>query len=50
MTTESRCADCGRVVEVCACCENAACAHPICYADLIVLTGQSLPQPHTHGG
>lgn len=47
---ERRCVVCERVVEVCACCEKEDCAEAICYPDLAIRVGQSLPQLHTHGG
>ncbi|HEX6261942.1 MAG TPA: hypothetical protein VF097_03735 [Actinomycetota bacterium] len=49
-TDRRRCVVCGREIEVCACCEKEDCAEAICYPDLAVRVGQSLPQPHTHGG
>jgi len=49
-STETRCATCDRELEVCACCERGDCPDPICQRDLLYLTGESIPAPHTHGG
>lgn len=44
------CAACDREIEGCACCQNPECQQPICRRDLLFLTRESIPQPHTHGG
>lgn len=51
-STEPRvaCRKCGREILACYACEGRECPDPICARDLILLTGESLPQPHTHGG
>lgn len=49
-STEIVCRVCDREIEACYCCENDECASAICARDLILLTGESIPHPHTHGG
>lgn len=52
-STEDRtvvCVACGREIEACYCCENAECGAAICARDVILRTGESIAQPHTHGG
>jgi hypothetical protein len=44
------CTRCGARIELCAFCERIDCAHPICYRCLRRELGQSLVQPHAHGG
>jgi len=55
MHTEQRgagltCMRCGVVVELCAFCERDDCRHTICYRCLRIQLGQSMAQPHLHGG
>jgi hypothetical protein len=49
-TAAVRCAGCGRRVKVCAGCEQPGCRNPICDACLRLRLGQSIAQPHPHGG
>jgi hypothetical protein len=44
------CNQCGASVECCAFCEQQDCPETICYRCLRIALGQSLPQPHVHGG
>ena len=44
------CSRCGRRIELCAFCEDAACANVICYRCLREDLGESLALPHPHGG
>jgi hypothetical protein len=45
-----RCTRCGTRIELCAFCESPACRHVICYRCLRQELGQSVVQPHAHGG
>ena len=45
-----RCTRCGSRIELCAFCESADCGHVICYRCLREELGQSVVQPHAHGG
>jgi len=45
-----RCARCGRRIDVCAFCQDEACRAVICYRCLREALGESLAQPHAHGG
>lgn len=45
-----RCSRCGSAIEICAFCQDIACASVICYRCLRQDLGQSLAQPHAHGG
>ena len=51
-STEPRpaCVVCDREIEACYCCASPSCRSPICARDLIIRTGESIPQPHMHGG
>jgi hypothetical protein len=44
------CTSCGVVLEVCAFCERERCPEAICYRCLRNALGESLAEPHTHGG
>lgn len=44
------CTGCERTLERCRVCAREECDRPTCYRCLIVDTGQSLEQPHGHGG
>jgi hypothetical protein len=44
------CGRCGRRIDECALCQDPACLHVICYHCLRQELGQSLSQPHGHGG
>jgi hypothetical protein len=44
------CTRCGATVERCAFCERDECAEAICYRCLRLALGESLAQPHEHGG
>ena len=45
-----RCERCARAIEECAFCQDPGCRHVICYRCLREELGQSLVQPHAHGG
>ena len=47
---ELRCHDCGGVLACCEFCDSEECQKPICYGCVIVALGESVPQPHSHGG
>jgi hypothetical protein len=44
------CLRCGTPIEVCAFCESGICPDMICFRCLRADLGQSLAQPHAHGG
>jgi hypothetical protein len=44
------CTRCGVVIEVCAFCERAECPEAICARSLRIELGESMAQPHAHGG
>jgi hypothetical protein len=44
------CLRCGRSLARCAFCETTECPYAICYADLVVALGTSIPPLHAHGG
>jgi len=48
--SQLKCTECGKSIEVCACCDDPDCEPAICYACLRVAVGQAIPQPHAHGG
>ena len=45
-----QCSTCDDRIQWCEACERADCATPVCYGCLIVELGQSVAQPHVHGG
>jgi hypothetical protein len=45
-----RCSRCGSAIAICAFCEDIECESVICYRCLRQEVGQSLAQPHAHGG
>jgi hypothetical protein len=45
-----RCSRCHRPIDCCEFCDATDCRTPICYRCLGVALGQTVPQPHTHGG
>jgi len=45
-----KCTKCGRHIEVCAGCYEPACQAAICGDCLRITVGQSMRQPHVHGG
>jgi hypothetical protein len=42
----TRCAACGRAIEVCFCCDEPDCSAPACYRCLNVSVRQARPQPY----
>jgi hypothetical protein len=46
----TQCSTCDDRIERCEVCERAECSTAVCYGCLIVALGQSVPQPHVHGG
>lgn len=44
------CTSCGVALEVCAFCERDRCPEAICYRCLRKALGESLAEPHAHGG
>lgn len=44
------CTRCGARIEICAFCESPDCSSVICHRCLRQELGQSLAQPHAHGG
>jgi hypothetical protein len=44
------CTRCGVAIELCAFCERAACPEAICARCLRIELGESMAQPHAHGG
>ena len=46
----TRCSGCDKAIDLCACCEDETCESPICRDCLSIAVGQSMPQPHSHGG
>lgn len=44
------CAGCGRELEACAFCESEECGEATCYRCLVIDLGETLAQPHEHGG
>ena len=49
-TTALSCKDCDKRIESCACCDEEDCGAAICFECLVTELGQSLAQPHDHGG
>lgn len=45
-----KCTKCGRLIEVCAGCDEPRCPAAICNDCLRIAMGQSMRQPHAHGG
>ena len=44
------CRGCDRTMEVCSFCENEGCGEAVCYRCLIVDLGETIVEPHGHGG
>lgn len=44
------CVRCDRSIERCVFCEQAECREPLCYPDMVVVLGTSIPPLHLHGG
>jgi hypothetical protein len=44
------CTRCGIVIELCSFCERAQCPEAICGRCLRIELGESMAQPHAHGG
>ena len=44
------CEGCARGIELCAFCDDAECGEAICYRCLILELGETIAQPHDHGG
>jgi hypothetical protein len=44
------CKGCERGIEVCAFCDEDGCGEEICYRCLLVELGETVSQPHQHGG
>ncbi len=49
-THAARCCECDEHIECCVFCEEEGCSLLVCYTCLIVAMGESVPQPHEHGG
>jgi hypothetical protein len=45
-----RCSRCDRPIDRCEFCDASDCRTPICYGCVRVALGETVPQPHTHGG
>jgi len=48
--TELTCSQCHCGIDYCAFCEEARCAVALCYGCMIEALGETMPQPHGHGG
>jgi hypothetical protein len=48
--TVRSCSRCGKPVDCCEFCDATDCRTPISYGCVRVALGQTLPQPHAHGG
>ncbi|HEX9311430.1 MAG TPA: hypothetical protein VGA30_01210 [Actinomycetota bacterium] len=46
----TKCAECGTSIECCEFCEESTCQAAICFDCVTVALGQSVAQPHIHGG
>lgn len=44
------CTNCRVVIEICAFCERGDCPEAICSPCLRIALGESLAEPHAHGG
>jgi hypothetical protein len=44
------CTRCGVAIELCGFCERAECPEAICARCLRIQLGESMDQPHAHGG
>ena len=44
------CCGCGTVIEYCEVCGDEPCPQAVCLRCLSLAVGQSVPEPHTHGG
>lgn len=44
------CTSCGAVIDVCFFCERAPCPEAMCYRCLRIALGESMAEPHAHGG
>jgi hypothetical protein len=44
------CTSCGVILELCAFCEREHCPEAICSRCLRIALGESMAQPHAHGG
>lgn len=44
------CTNCGVILEICAFCERDQCPEAICYRCLRIALGESMAEPHVHGG
>ena len=44
------CSGCGAEIECCEVCGDEPCPKALCSTCLSLAVGQSVPQPHTHGG
>ncbi len=44
------CRGCDREIELCAFCDSEGCEEAVCYRCLIVDLGETVAQPHGHGG
>lgn len=49
-TTELACSECHSSIDFCAFCDETGCGVAVCYGCMIVALGETLPQPHGHGG
>jgi hypothetical protein len=50
VSTELTCSQCTCGIDCCAFCDESGCAVAICYGCLIVELGETVAQPHEHGG
>ena len=44
------CSECNRSLEWCSFCDSAECRAAVCYRCLVIALGESVGQPHQHGG
>jgi hypothetical protein len=48
--TDLRCARCGDLISNCECCDQPDCPEALCYECVAVALGETMAQPHQHGG
>ena len=48
--TVLRCSDCGDEIECCEFCDDPDCPVALCYECVHLTLGETVPQPHPHGG
>ncbi len=44
------CSECDRSLDWCSFCDSDECRAAVCYSCLVIALGESLGQPHEHGG